>query len=1167
MSRLKKKYLLLVLVPVLVVGILGVLFSHYLFDPDLYKKILEESLTASLGREVTLGKAEIRLWGGPGLSFENLRIRDRSQPFDLFLSKRVILKVRLLPLLKKEVKWKSVHLEEPKVHLLRDKDGRFNVLGGPLAVDRLKTKEQKLMQSLSTLFGGSIVLENGSITFTDETMGPSPLITDIRSFHLRLSKVSHQKPFPFHVEGKIGHSTREATFSVKGTLQDIPEDMDFSKGKVHGEAKVKGLELSHFWPYLKPWLPMKSISGSLEMEGRYQGNFSGPFNTAAKIRIREVLFDYPQVFSYLFRPKYVRIDAEAEYDLKSLTLPRFSVKMPEIEIRGKGRLTQIGSEEMGLEAEVQSNPFDLSDGRKFIPYRIIIPEVSQRLFHAEGSGQVQILSAKLKGKLSEIEHCDQPPYAHVLTAEVRLNGTFLKLPWDLPPLEELKGRLLYRDGHLRFKEIEGRVLHSRIDQADGTFYQLLQVPTLETQLKGQLELTDLPAWGRYKDTPVEFAQTLSPFRIESGKALTQLSFKTVLKAPLHFKHQGSYHLSRVRLYRSQLPFPVSVTEGKVDLSNEGGQGSDLHVAFLQSSLLMKGAWKWDGKSPPFEIFARGRVDLRNLLALSQSPLFPEDMRSKWKEIDGLSGTGQLSFKGQSTQERPFAYDIEVTPKEGSMFLKGVSSPLVLREGTFAFSDQGVSFSNARVRFGSSSLMLDGWIKERQLSFSTSGSIDLESLHSLVRSPLFSDQAGSFIHELRQLTGKADFRLRGWGTMEEGLHLLREGEVRFRGVSLQHRRLPAAFSSLEGTLLVSPGTIRFVGMKGKLGDSPVALTGSLSRFPPPHGSPAGLGRAVSFQLSSPQLDFDSLFTKRETSAPLSFLKIREWLSTWSVDGTINIDRGKFLGFSYRNLKGQLMTTDGKLVFYPFQFEAEGGDLWGQGWVEPTSHGIQFEIQPRLSNMEAQGFLRAFIPKRDEERRFFVTGRVHIDKVVLTGEGEDFQKVKESLDGKMRIEFINGVIEKFNILAKIFSVLNVSQLFKGRIPDLTTRGLPYRQIKATIAVKDGVASTEDFLVDSDAIKITIVGKVDLGRNWIDARVGVHPLGTVDTVLSSVPIAGYILTGKDKAFISVIYEVKGDLNDPEIHAIPVKGLGEGFLGILQRLLETPFRPFQKLPSQNDR
>jgi uncharacterized protein YhdP len=135
--------------------------------------------------------------------------------------------------------------------------------------------------------------------------------------------------------------------------------------------------------------------------------------------------------------------------------------------------------------------------------------------------------------------------------------------------------------------------------------------------------------------------------------------------------------------------------------------------------------------------------------------------------------------------------------------------------------------------------------------------------------------------------------------------------------------------------------------------------------------------------------------------------------------------------------------------------------------------------------------------------------------------------------------------------------------GRFPDLKTKGLPYHQIMANIHIKDGVASTEDFLVDSDAIKITIFGKVDLGKNLIDAKIGIHPLVTLDTVLSKVPIAGYILTGKDKAFLSYLYEVKGDLDDPKIEAIPIKGLGEGFLGIIRRLLETPLRPFQEAPS----
>jgi hypothetical protein len=93
----------------------------------------------------------------------------------------------------------------------------------------------------------------------------------------------------------------------------------------------------------------------------------------------------------------------------------------------------------------------------------------------------------------------------------------------------------------------------------------------------------------------------------------------------------------------------------------------------------------------------------------------------------------------------------------------------------------------------------------------------------------------------------------------------------------------------------------------------------------------------------------------------------------------------------------------------------------------------------------------------------------------------------------------------------------------------------------------------------MRITGIGKIDLGRNQVDAKIGVHPLVTVDTVLSKIPIAGYILTGKNKAFLSFVYGVKGDLDDPKIEAIPVQSIPGGVFGIIKRLLETPLRPFQ--------
>ena len=101
----------------------------------------------------------------------------------------------------------------------------------------------------------------------------------------------------------------------------------------------------------------------------------------------------------------------------------------------------------------------------------------------------------------------------------------------------------------------------------------------------------------------------------------------------------------------------------------------------------------------------------------------------------------------------------------------------------------------------------------------------------------------------------------------------------------------------------------------------------------------------------------------------------------------------------------------------------------------------------------------------------------------------------------------------------------------------------------------------------MRITLIGKVDIGKNTVEARIGVHPLVTIDTILSSVPIAGYILTGKDKAFISYFYEVKGNVDDPKIEAIPLKSIEEPSWGTIKRLLETPLRPFQKSPSSNNK
>jgi hypothetical protein len=1168
--------ILWILIPIAVVGAFVLISIHHLLDPNVYRNILQKSLTTSLEREVSIGKAKIDLWGGVGMAFEDFRIKDRSRVFDLLQSKKLTLRVKLLPLLKREVKWRRIVVDRPTLRVVRDKNGQFNIFSnGPLTGDKRQETQKKISEALSSLLGCSLTLQGGEIFFSDEGLDDSPLKTEIRSFNVELSKIAFREVFPFRINGKIIHSKKNGQFSVNGTFQNIPEDMDFSKGSVEVAVKIKGVESLHFWPYLKAVLPMKMISGVLDVNAHYRGDLQGLFKTSGKITMKDVLFDYPQVFSFILKPKWLNLDFEAEYDTKNFKIPLLFLELPEIWIKAKGRIYDIGSKEMGMEAEATSSTFDIAEGKKFIPFRIIVPDVSDRLFRSEGKGSFQVVSVKLSGKMPEIDHCDQPANAHVLFVEAKLDGAQLKLPWDFPPLEDLQGQVLFQKGHLYLKEVHGRTFQSTLEKVNATFSELLHVPTLQLDCQGKLDLTDLPGLSKSEGIPVEFSRALSSIHILSGEARYSLSAKGILIPPIRLEHHGIYNLSKARFTQPQIPFPIQIGEGRLELSDYDLKWSGARAEFGNSSLVTHGVWKHGAKDPSLEIKAEGRMDLKNLFSLFQTPLLPEEVRSKTDGFEALSGISQFSFRGKSPSGTSlFSYEGEFFPREVSLLQKGNPIPLVLREGEVSFSNSGIGFSKTKIQSGGSSLTLDGWIRGGDVSLSTWGSIDLKQLFSLIKSPLFPDPIRSRVEGIQELSGGAEVRLKWQGRTEDWIGALKEGEIQLKAIHLQHGEMPVPLSHFEGSIYILPEQIRFDELKGKVGDSPITVSGTFFQRSPssPVSSPkdagdSGLtasGSHLSFQIFSPRLDLDALLPKKEGTSPTSFGKIRDLLSNWSIDGKIQIDQGKYRSLRYQDLKGMMKTINGTLFVHSLQFKGYGGDFWGGGWIKPTEKGIRIEIKPRFSNMEAKAFIRTLFEKGEEER-VLISGRVHIDKTELKGEGKDFQEMKESLEGGLRLEFENGVIERFNVLSKIFSILNVSQLVKGRLPDLATKGLPYRHILANFYVRAGVATTEDFLVDSDAMRITLLGKIDLGKNLIDAKIGVHPLVTIDTILSSVPIAGYILTGEDKGFISYFYQVKGNLDDPKIEAIPFKIVEESSWGIIKRLLGTPLRPFQKAPSSN--
>jgi len=183
-----------------------------------------------------------------------------------------------------------------------------------------------------------------------------------------------------------------------------------------------------------------------------------------------------------------------------------------------------------------------------------------------------------------------------------------------------------------------------------------------------------------------------------------------------------------------------------------------------------------------------------------------------------------------------------------------------------------------------------------------------------------------------------------------------------------------------------------------------------------------------------------------------------------------------------------------------------------------------------------------------------------KVSLTGKYSTSVRVKgkgtgvallRSLKGPGELTVKDGRINKMTFLSRIFSYLNVTDLLRGKLPDLGKEGFPYRTLAVRGEVNDGKFLLGELTVDAPSMGIAATGEVDFIRREEDLKVLVSPFGTVDAVVRKIPVVGYILGG---TLVTIPVAVRGDINDPKVTPLEPAAVGEELLGIVGRTLKAP-------------
>ncbi len=187
-----------------------------------------------------------------------------------------------------------------------------------------------------------------------------------------------------------------------------------------------------------------------------------------------------------------------------------------------------------------------------------------------------------------------------------------------------------------------------------------------------------------------------------------------------------------------------------------------------------------------------------------------------------------------------------------------------------------------------------------------------------------------------------------------------------------------------------------------------------------------------------------------------------------------------------------------------------------------------------------------------------------------EGELMSKAQptafpKSLTGNLQFTAEQGRIYRFGMLAKIFALLNVTEIYRGAVPDLKGKGFAYNSMVATGIFKDGKLIIKDTSIDSPSMGIAIEGDIDLIKKKVNLVVLVAPFKTVDRIVKLIPLFGNIMGGN---LISIPFRAIGDLGDPDVIPLSPTAVGSGLLGILQRTLKLPITIIQPvLPGSKDK
>ena len=519
-----------------------------------------------------------------------------------------------------------------------------------------------------------------------------------------------------------------------------------------------------------------------------------------------------------------------------------------------------------------------------------------------------------------------------------------------------------------------------------------------------------------------------------------------------------------------------------------------------------------------ELAARGDFNLAELRNQLKAEFVSEHTAKIAASIDELDGRSRVDLTVKRAANEPLQFAGKVTLDKARLRYDDYALSEI--KGEIAFSPKEIKGEKIRAQLRGAPVQLQLALNDYGADDGTFDlSVESTGVRAGVITQILLDQGS--LNDPGIIRGAVRYR----GALAHKSRRKFTGDLELVNVQLLVKPLLQPLRELNGKIEIDELGIDFHNLKALLVGVPASASGRwrYAEKPP-----------LLFDFAAPNLDVTYLISQIDAEAS-------EFYANLQAEGKIALAKGRIRSFEFSDMKTDATIDRRVWRLTNLNARSAGGTIVGGTTIFDRPDSLGIVALPKIQAVPVESFLRWFnITNTD------MTGRVNLTGNLETT-GNNDAELKQNINGAFNLRIEDGTINRMRILVQILNLLDLSRWFTLQLPDLTKQGIRFRAITADFKVTKGIYVTENLLVDSNDLRMSGAGKIDVPNDDIDLVVAVRPFAGIESAFNQVPILGRGVAAIMNSFLVGSFSIKGRIDEPAITAMPLGTLSEMFWSVL--------------------